>query len=414
MKFIDANGLVSPILGEESKPMIRSGIRWALLVLTGLIAISILTSAGIRLCTPAATADDPGTSDLRPYSLDYAKAADVESRLAPLVPKGSEVVADTDANRIIVRGGELTQQIAQKAIQALDQSPSNEMAAAPAPPKRSTELKAYTVPAGKAKTAAAALQEEFGAIAGVRIVPDERTAQILVFAPPDVHTRIARRLAAGEPAADNRAAAQAGTATAAEERTPIAAQTPPSSWDPTRVAQAKTVNLIHTDAMHVEESLAGMLGNRFSAVTGTPPDTGSYRVAATDGSSIGISIDRRSNRVIVVGSGPIADSFVRLVQVLDGPQESAEQSVRFVPVRTTRSADVHRTVEAIRASNRQPPAKEPAAAVRAPDLPRRSPARRARRPIRPTWRSPRPRSPARTKGLLNPGPQKRARSKPRE
>ena len=155
-----------------------------------------------------------------------------------------------------------------------------------------------------------------------------------------------------------------------------------------------------------------MLGNRFSAVTVAPPDTGSYRVAATDGSSIGISIDRRSNRVIVVGSGPIADSFVRLFQVLDGPQESAEQSVASSQSgrlgRPTFIAPWRRSC----ASNRQPPAKEPAAAVRSGSfhgaVQRRALAQSGRLGGRP---GPGPR---RTKGLLNPGPQKRARSKPRE
>ena len=85
VKFIDANGLVSPILGEESKPMIRSGIRWALLVLTGLIAISILTSRA-SVC---AHRRQPLTIGDKRFRL-FARLRESGRRRVPFSPIGSQ------------------------------------------------------------------------------------------------------------------------------------------------------------------------------------------------------------------------------------------------------------------------------------------------------------------------------------
>jgi len=107
------------------------------------------------------------------YPLRHAQAEQVESALAPLVPAGTEIVADRKGNRVLIRGSAAAQEIAQRVVASLDKAQS-----AGTPPQTpmgaQSVLRVYTCTPGKASVVAGALHDEFGRGPGVRIVADQR------------------------------------------------------------------------------------------------------------------------------------------------------------------------------------------------------------------------------------------------
>ena len=92
-----------------------------------------------------------------------------------------------------------------------------------------------------------------------------------------------------------------------------------------------------------------MLGNRLSPTAGAAPNVAAYRLALPDGGSLELRIDRQANRVSIRGPAA-ADSCVQLIHALDAPRQAADRSTRLVSLEAARSADVQRTIDAIRSS----------------------------------------------------------------
>jgi type II secretion system protein D len=257
-----------------------------------------------------------------------------------LVPAGTEIVADRKGNRILVRGSAASQQIVQRAVGSLDKAQST--SAAPAASSGSQPLlKVYSCPPGRASTVAGALQDEFGRTSGVRIVPDERTSQVLVLAAPEVQALVAARL--GE------AAGQSGPVAIPEPaRPPASAQA-----EPVRGSEyLQQLQLSHTTAGSLEASLASILGDRLIPAATQVPGTASYRLKLSDGGEVKFTVDRGANRLTYSGTGAGAGaSFGQLIRALDSPEQAADRATRLIPLKTTRAADAKRTVDAIRITN---------------------------------------------------------------
>jgi type II secretion system protein D len=278
-------------------------------------------------------ADDP-SGDFRAYALQHARAAEVESTLAPLLPPGAEVLVDSKSNRILVRGPALAHQIANQVIGSLDRA-----APPPSAPSQSagsaSTLRVYACPPGQAKAVAAQLETDVRGVPGVRIVPDERTSQLLVVAPTEVQTRIAARLAEG---------IQAQPTMPAEAAAPQAAPSARAAAKP----RAYQLSLMTADRL--EAALAAILGDRLKPGPETSADAAVYRVALSDGSHLQATIHRRTNQVSASGPEVQAAAFIQLVEALDAPVGRADQSTRLIALRSTRPEDARRTAEAIRAS----------------------------------------------------------------
>lgn len=286
----------------------------------------------------SATAAD----EYQSYALQYSRAEQVESVLSPLLPAGTEIIADRRGNRILVRGTAAAQELAQRVVASLDKPSANDVA--PATPTTSQAvLKVYSSPAGKANELAKQLQDEFGRLPGVRIVADQRTSQVLVLAPPDVQNALASRLSAqgGDPAGVAPAGLPAASQTGAIA--PAA-----SSKQPESVAQ---IELSRALAESLEASLTSIFGNRLTSLGATGPGTTSYRLRLTDGSEVSFSVDREAGRIQYRASGTAAQAFPTLIRVLDHARQTGAETTRLVPLQSTRAEDARRTVEAIRVSN---------------------------------------------------------------
>ncbi len=238
-------------------------------------------------------------------------------------------------------GGEFpADQIAQRAVNSPDQAES-------APPSDSASpgdepvLRVYRCPAGQAEEVANSLRAELGSAPGTRIVPEQRTSQVLVVASPAVQAQISRRLGRAQPAA---AVARPGQARDA------AGPGSPAS-EPPRTAVPAEIQLRNSSADLIEAALLGALGNRLELLPSDSRDVARYRMTLRDDTSVDLSLDRRSHRIRVVGASSVAGSVAQLIRALDARKRSADESTDVVPLAATRPADARRTIEAIRTAN---------------------------------------------------------------
>jgi len=209
--------------------------------------------------------------------------------------------------------------------------------AGPVSPAAKPVLKVYRCASGSAEAAAARLQEKFGGNPGVRIVPDARTSQVLVIAPPNVQAEIAARMPEVEPRD--------------VLHQPPAAAGRPSPLRPSassrRGRSSQEIQLWHTTGQEFEAALVRMLGDRLTPTSASQPDASSYQLALAKGRTMELSINRGLNRVRVEGSADAVASSMQLIHVLDSPQPPAGRATRLVSLNAARSADVRLVVDAL-------------------------------------------------------------------
>ncbi|HUT95441.1 MAG TPA: secretin N-terminal domain-containing protein [Thermoguttaceae bacterium] len=230
-------------------------------------------------------------------------------------------------------------QVAQAAVSS-PRGDETGTAAKPRPLASQSVLKIYRCRPGSADSVAARLHEEFGRNPSVRVVPDQRTSQVLVMAPPDVQSQIADRLP--------------------EERTPGAASESPRSNAPSSPRSSanagpvsytsQEVQLWHTTGEQFEAALVRMLADRLTPVASTQPDASTYRLTLAGGQALRLSVDRRSNRVKIEGAADALGTSIPLLHVLDSPEASVERSTRLLSLKAGRTADVERVIHAIQTS----------------------------------------------------------------
>lgn len=206
----------------------------------------------------------------------------------------------------------------------------------------------YHCAPGSAQAIAARLQEQFGTTPGVRIVPDERTSQVLVIAPPTVQARIAGRVSDElSKIAPAPPVQQPSVAERAFPVRPAAAQLAQPSVTPVEAVTSREIQLWNSTSEQFETALTGTLGQRLSQVPGTP-DVANYRLSISGGQSLDLSINRPTNRVTVTGTGTVVGSAAQLIHAMDSPQQSVDRTMGLVSLKAARSADVERAVDAIR------------------------------------------------------------------
>jgi type II secretion system protein D len=302
-------------------------------------------------------AQTPNKPEFRPYTLKHASPTEVENALLPLLPAGSEVIADAKANRILVRGSSQAHQVAERVTSALDQQVRS-ASASPSAGASGAVLNTYRCEPGKAEATAAALQADFGKTPGVRIVTDTRTSQLLVLAPPAVQAQVADRLGTSpaSSASSSPALAVQPSAVSPSVKPSLASAgeggtTAASTVAATSAAMVQEISLRNSNAANIETTLATVFGSRMSKLASSTDDVARYRLTPKQGGGIDLAVNRRTNQVAIQGADAATRSFAQLIRALDTPTPSGEESTRLVPLEIARPADVQRTVQAIRASN---------------------------------------------------------------
>ncbi len=221
-----------------------------------------------------------------------------------------------------------------------------ELPVGPVPVTAKSELKIYRCPPGQAEAVAGRLQQEFGRNPGVRVVPDRRTSQVLVMAPPEIQVQIGNRLGSNPVAVED-----AGP--------PSAKPAPPQPQPPRAPAMggprsSQEVQLWNTSGQEFEAAMVRTLGHRLLPVPSAQRDLSAYQLRLNSGQVLGVAINRRTNRVRVDGPAVAVGSAMHLVHALDGPEQPAQQSMELLSIGAARRADIQRTVDAIQTAQAGP------------------------------------------------------------
>jgi len=189
-------------------------------------------------------------------------------------------------------------------------------------------LKAYACPPGQTADFAEQLNQEFKQTAGVRIVVDRRTARLLVFAPPRLHERLAKRI-------DQLVAAG-----------PIAPEIAPKSLN---------VKLERLAVGQLQGRLLEILGTRLMPVPPTVPGEINHRITLPGGGEIALTLKHRDNTALVEGPAGSVDSLAKMLQGLDTRPATPERDTRMVAVEAARPERIRRAVDAMQFANENAP-----------------------------------------------------------
>lgn len=287
----------------------------------------------LACCVSAGAQTDAG-GEYEVYALQYKSAADVEKMLAEMLSDlggATHVVADLRRNQILLRGPEQAHRIARELIDSVDHPPGAKTSTQPA-----ITVKGYPCPKSRLTEVAEQLRLRFADRAGVRIAGDPQSSQLLVLAPLEVHEAIARELATA-------GVGLAGAGSAADAKS-LAKQVPGEQF----------VGLVCSRVDRIEPQLVRLLGSRLEPRPNRPPGRPDYLFVDAAGRRVELTVDRKGNGILIVGTQALVRQFVLLVHALDaleGPQQQAGRTVRIVPVHRADPTKVRQAVEAYRSGS---------------------------------------------------------------
>jgi type II secretion system protein D len=102
--------------------------------------------------------------------------------------------------------------------------------------------------------------------------------------------------------------------------------------------------------------LRDLLGARLQLVRSSDPQRAQYHFRDAAGRSALLTIDWRSNELVVAAAAPLLNQFVRLISALDALPAGGDKAVRVIPLRRADPAQVRDAVEAYRTGTRPAPA----------------------------------------------------------
>ena len=296
----------------------------------------LCTLTAIILCQTAdAQLDSSGS--YQAYQLKHRKPAEVEELLNDMFGGNgvtADVVVDSEAGQILVRGSAEAQEIAADLIKTVDRPQANA-------PAGKAVFKSYACEFGRLEETAQRLREIYGAGSGVRVAVDLRTPQLLVLAPPEIHLLISKQLV-GRPVAS--AVGDKGKAAYGVEVS-AAGTTPPKPRD-------EFVALVNSRADVVEMQLREFLQGRLEPRNNAGIGQGDYVFVDSRGGRAELTIDEKRNGIKVFGPETLGGQLVRLIEILDNPPQTADTRVRVLRIRKTDPAKVRRTLEAYRSGAR--------------------------------------------------------------
>jgi type II secretion system protein D len=160
---------------------------------------------------------------------------------------------------------------------------------------------------------------------------------LLVFAPPELHRRIARFLQAQPMEA----------APAARLNPPVQpmAAAPPAGQIAT-AASRRLLSLEHVGWPQFEQALGGLRQLATPHGLKRNGEVAVFRLRAADPTPAWLEVDRRTNQVSLRGSDEAVAAWSRLVAALDQPEAAGERDTRLVPLRRAEPAAVRKLLTA--------------------------------------------------------------------
>ncbi|GIW92160.1 MAG: general secretion pathway protein GspD [Pirellulaceae bacterium] len=298
-----------------------------------LTAMSVLLIAGVmgwNLLGQSSSATRSQTTQLR-----HAQAQRLADPLANVlrgVDPEVKVEVDANANRITITGSDEALQVARQLLQTLDRP----LAETPA-----TAARGYTVPPEQLNRMADELRRRFASRNDVRITADERTNQLVVVAPVDVHDQIQQLLASG-------------SARDAQSDVPQLAPARGSSGtgsDSARAAGGRlTVVLRHLAWQDLEAYLKETFGERLQMEEASGGEFATLRISMPSGTAT-LQIDRVQQTVHVFAPADQLPAWRQMLQLMDDVTRQ-RQAARLVSLQHSEPGRVEQAVARLRQAAR--------------------------------------------------------------
>lgn len=305
---------------------------------------ALVLIASLLASLAAADETPPG---FRAYPLRHVNAGDIATRVREaLADTGAQaqVFVDPQTNRLLVSGSDDVQRLAGQLLATMDQPVAGPDSAPPA--TRGTEVKGYRVAANDLHVVAKHWEEQFAAQGDTRIVVDERTQQVIVVAPIEVHREIARQL-------QNQIK---NALPAGGESTPTAARSAPTA----------TYQLQHISVVELEEELRRFWGDQLDMVTSRNGELASVSLAGPLGSRPILQIDRRRRMIAFPGHALAVRTWRRFIEAVDAPRDRADNVTQLVSLQNADPAKIQTAVSLLQTADTQRSNENVTAAVRLP------------------------------------------------
>ncbi len=204
-------------------------------------------------------------------------------------------------------------------------------------------LRAHPCTPAQGAVLEAALNEQYARQGNVRIVHDPRSGQLLVMAPEAVQQQVAAQL---------RAVSSIAPQTVVMRPAATAASAPAVPSAVSGNLQRREYQLRNATAARLQSVLGVALGTRWSQVPSSSGVPTAFRLVVGGRPDFTFHFDHGTNRLLLEGpSGRSYDSCVRLIESLDAPPSTNEQSRCLVALTSLTTDDLTQTVNAIHSSN---------------------------------------------------------------
>jgi len=312
------------------------------------------------------------------FSLQHASPGQIEPVLRSLVSPGTEIIQDHTGHRLLVSGTEADLEVTASIVAALDK-PQQSSSQPSVSKSAASMIKTYPAPRDRLQSLAASLRTRYATRADVRITADERTGQLLVLGPQDVHAAVATfltqaptaqqphsalnspatRLNSEQPRPQSVARSQPSSTPLASSGTPFPVQLTSGSSEnnggpsqPGGSLTAEDVPLWNLKSTQFEAALQSMLGPALEPVNVLPQATrAEYQMTLHTGERLTLLVDRTTHRVRVAGPMWSLVPARQLIQAVDSPSSTPGQTVRLIPLSNARSSSIQQAAQAIRAAN---------------------------------------------------------------
>lgn len=291
-----------------------------------LISACLLVAVGI--CLPLVFGQNAKKAEYEMYPCRYKSARDVEKLLSDLLPSdpGVHLMVDERSNTLLLRGPAEAQTIAKTLLQQVDRPEGTPTAKSS---RKATVVKAYSVDAADFERSLSIVQAICGQRKDVRVTSSRDTNQLLVLAPPELHTLIATQLGHGPQTAPEPAEA-AEPATAPGQ----------SVADAQRVLPLRSL-----DAAGMEQRLVALFGRRLRMTQRDGSDV--YVLPIAQQRVLEFSLDPARRIIRTRGPEPLVAQFATLVEALDtGGQQG--RKTRALHIERTASDQLQEAVDAYR------------------------------------------------------------------
>lgn len=192
-----------------------------------------------------------------------------------------------------------------------------------------SRLQTYDVPSAFIGTVGAQLQIHYHANPEVRITTDPKTGQLMIMAPDAVHAEIASQIN-GFMRTNKIPAGDRGVSLAS--------------------AQQQGYNLRNLSWRELEDSIGRLAGNRMTVTTERNGELANLQINNTLGQTDIIQIDRRQNKVTLLGSGASVTGWTQVVYSLDQGQADPNRLTQIVPLTPAEPRRVRRAMQLVSAT----------------------------------------------------------------